>query len=89
MLHGNRRFSPSLLRLTLLPFLMAGTAMAHHLPPGMEDVDEFAGEPLRAALTHPFSGADHWLAALAVGLIVWWYARNLAPRFRSGILTFR
>lgn len=61
--------------------------MAHHLPPGMEGVDEFADAPIHsftAALTHPFSGADHWLAALAVGLMVWSWGRKTA--FQSTML---
>jgi len=42
----------------------------------MDDVDEFADEPFTAALTHPLTGADHWLAALAVGLMVWSFGRK-------------
>jgi len=72
----NRRFTPFVLRLAVLPLWAAGQAMAHHLPPGMEDVDEFTDEPFTAALTHPFTGADHWLAALAVGLVVWAWGRK-------------
>lgn len=72
----NRRFTPYVLRLAVLPLWAAGQAMAHHLPPGMEDVDEFADEPFTAALTHPLTGADHWLAALAVGLVVWSWGRK-------------
>lgn len=72
----NRRFTPYFLRLAVLPLWAAGQAMAHHLPPGMEDVDEFADEPFTAALTHPLTGADHWLAALAVGLVVWSWGRK-------------
>lgn len=72
----NRRFTPFVLRLSVLPLWMAGQAMAHHLPPGMEDVDEFADAPFTAALTHPLTGADHWLAALAVGLVVWSWGRK-------------
>lgn len=72
----NRRLSPFVLRLAVLPLWMAGQAMAHHLPPGMDDVDEFADEPFTAALTHPLTGADHWLAALAVGLVVWSWGRK-------------
>lgn len=58
--------------------------MAHHQPPGMEDADEFAGEPFTAALTHSFTGADHWLAALAVGLMVWSWGRKTG--FQSSAL---
>jgi urease accessory protein len=73
---GKSRFASLLFRALLLPILVTGQAMAHHEPPGMEEVDEFAGEPFTAALTHPFSGADHWLAALAVGLLVWSWGRR-------------
>ena len=54
----------------------AGTALAHHLPPGMEEVDEFAETTFTAALAHPFTGADHWLAALAVGLMACAWGRK-------------
>lgn len=80
----NRRLVPSLLRLAVLPLWAAGQAMAHHLPPGMEDVDEFSDEPFVAALTHPLTGADHWLAALAVGLVVWSWGKKTG--FQSGML---
>ena len=81
---GNRRFTPLFLRLSVLSLWATGQAMAHHLPPGMEDVDEFANEPFTAALTHPFTGADHWLAALAVGLMVWSWGRKTG--FQSSAL---
>ena len=84
MFMGKRRFTPLFLRLSVLPLWAAGQAMAHHLPPGMEDVDEFAGEPFTAALAHPFTGADHWLAALAVGLMVWSWGRKTG--FQSSAL---
>lgn len=70
-LMGKRRLSSLLFQSLLLSLLTAGQAMAHHQPPGMEEVDEFAGEPLTAALAHPLTGTDHWLAAVAVGLTVW------------------
>ena len=73
---GKRRLTRLLFRPALLLWWAAGQAMAHHQPPGMEDVDEFADEPFTAALTHPFTGADHWLAALAVGLMVWSWGRK-------------
>lgn len=76
MFTGKQRFAAHLLRLAVLPLWAAGQAIAHHLPPGMEDVDEFADEPFTASLVHPFSGADHWLAALAVGLMVWSWGRK-------------
>lgn len=73
---GKRRITPLLLRLAVLPLLAAGQAIAHHLPPGMEEVDEFAEPAFTAALTHPLSGADHWMAAVAVGLIAGSWGRK-------------
>lgn len=43
---------------------------AHHLPPGMEDVDEFEdGAAFFAGLRHPFLGVDHWMFAVVVGAL--------------------
>ncbi len=81
---GNRRFTTFFLRAAVLPLWAAGQAMAHHLPPGMEEADEFADEPFATALSHPFTGVDHWLAALAVGLIVWSWGRKTG--LQSGLL---
>lgn len=53
-----------------LPALTALPAHAHHLPPGMEDVDEFeTGAAFLAGLRHPLLGMDHWLFAIAVGAL--------------------
>lgn len=42
--------------------------LAHHMPPGMEDVDEFEdGAAFMAGIRHCMLGVDHWLFALAVG----------------------
>lgn len=44
--------------------------LAHHLPPGMEDVDEFEDDAaFMAGTRHVLLGSDHWLAALAVGAV--------------------
>ncbi len=44
--------------------------LAHHLPPGMEDVDEFEdGMAFMAGIRHPLLGMDHWLFAVAVGVL--------------------
>jgi hypothetical protein len=44
---------------------------AHHLPPGMEEIDEFAHQALPSALTHPPAGHDHWgTAFIVMGLLV-------------------
>lgn len=50
--------------------LTATPVLAHHLPPGMEDVDEFDDDvAFMAGTRHVLLGADHWLAALAVGAV--------------------
>lgn len=52
----------------LLLLLTALPLHAHHLPPGMEDVDEFEdGAAFMAGLRHPLLGFDHCLFALAIG----------------------
>ena len=44
---------------------------AHHLPPGMEDIDEFEhSAALMAGLRHPLLGFDHWMIAAAIGWVV-------------------
>ena len=55
---------------SLLLFLITAVPLhAHHLPPGMEDVDEFEeGAAFMAGLRHPLLGTDHWLFAIAVGV---------------------
>lgn len=53
-----------LLICTVLP------AYAHHLPLGMEDVDEFEDmAAFTAGLRHPFLGMDHWLFAVVAGAL--------------------
>ncbi len=65
---------------SLLPalfLLLAAPAFAHHLPPGMEEVDEFAdGASFLMGMNHPLSGLDHLLAALLTGVV--------AARFGKG-----
>lgn len=52
----------------LMLLLTAAPLHAHHLPPGMEDVDEFEdGAAFMAGLRHPLLGLDHCLFALAIG----------------------
>lgn len=68
--------------LAVLSFLLltAVPLQAHHLPPGMEEVDEF--EDLAAftvGLRHPLSGLDHWVFACIIGLV----AFSSAKRGRS------
>lgn len=56
---------------TLLLFLLTAAPLhAHHLPPGMEDVDEFDdGAAFMAGLRHPLLGMDHWLFAIIIGAV--------------------
>lgn len=52
----------------LLLCLTAAPLHAHHLPPGMEDVDEFEdGAAFMAGVRHPLLGMDHAFLAIAVG----------------------
>lgn len=55
---------------TAFAWLMAAPlALAHHLPPGLEEVDEFGNETLRSQIIHPFTGLDHW--TLTLGIVSW------------------
>ncbi len=47
------------------------TALAHHLPPGYEDVDEFDQVQMVSGLLHPFTGLDHLLLALSIGWLAY------------------
>jgi len=77
------RFSRSSLRWAPLVVLAcASVAHAHHLPPGMEEVDEFATGHAVSALLHPWSGVDHILIALGAG----WAAASLGWRRGAGLL---
>jgi urease accessory protein len=79
----------SILGLTSVPLL------AHHLPPGMEDVDEFEdGMAFMAGIRHPLLGIDHWLFAVVAGVLaVLWKTRGtkisplacLLPAMLAGI----
>ena len=45
-------------------------AFAHHLPPGMEEVDEFADHAsFLMGFNHPLGGMDHLAAALLIGAV--------------------
>lgn len=66
----NCRFIFPLLVCLALLCLGSSQLLAHHLPPGMEDVDEFDDDvAFMAGTRHVLLGADHWLAALAVGAV--------------------
>jgi len=72
----HRFFSLSSL-LPALFLLMAVPAFAHHLPPGMEEVDEFAdGASFLMGMNHPLSGMDHLLAALLTGVVASRFGRG-------------
>ncbi len=49
--------------------VVALPVQAHHLPPELEDVDEFADEAFKAGLRHPGRGIDHWLLAAVAGVL--------------------
>lgn len=59
-------------RLALLGLLLLAALPlhAHHLPPGMEDLDEFEdGAAFLAGVRHPLLGLDHWLFAVSAGAL--------------------
>jgi urease accessory protein len=62
-------------------FAISIPAVAHHLPPGFEDVDEFNQARMVSDLLHPFTGLDHLLLALSIG----WLAFTAGAR-RGGVL---
>ncbi|TDU67328.1 urease accessory protein [Prosthecobacter fusiformis] len=71
----------SVLLLTVLPL------HAHHLPPSMEDVDEFEdGAAFMAGLRHPLLGMDHWMFAVAIGALAVAAARGQSSRGWMGAL---
>lgn len=60
------------LRFVLMLALMSFAAVpaeAHHLPPELEEIDEFADEAFKAGLRHPGQGIDHWLLAAVAGVL--------------------
>jgi urease accessory protein len=73
----------SLLFVLLLSLVATMTANAHHLPPGMEDVDEFADQAsFFVGFNHPLTGFDH----MAVALITGWLAAKLTGRVRAVLI---
>lgn len=65
----------------LAALLFAGVVHAHHLPPSLEEVDEFEHKSmLISSFMHPFTGLDHLAAALAAGCLVFAAGR------RSGMI---
>ena len=56
---------------------LSTTALAHHLPPGYEDVDEFDQAQMISGLLHPFTGLDHLLLALAMGWVAYMAGKRM------------
>ncbi len=72
-----RRRLASCLAVFAVLLLTALPLHAHHLPPGMEDLDEFEdGAAFMAGLRHPMLGLDHWLFAALVGALAVTAARG-------------
>jgi urease accessory protein len=67
------RHRPLLSLLIVVVFSFAGmvAASAHHLPPGMEEVDEFADHAsFLVGFNHPLTGLDHLTVAFLTGWLV-------------------
>ena len=74
-----RHFTLSAL-LPLVSLLLALPASAHHLPPGLEEIDEFSdGASFMMGVNHPLSGWDHLAVALLTGVV----AAKLGARGRK------
>ncbi len=74
-----RRLFPKMLPLAaLLMLTMAATTVHAHPghPHPYDEVDEFDSPPLAEAVMHPFTGLDHLVAALAVGVLAWSMGRR-------------
>lgn len=81
--HPLRRRLPAWMASIALLLIVTAPLHAHHLPPGMEDIDEFEhSAALMAGLRHPTLGFDHWMVALAIG---WVAAASLRSR-RVGLI---
>ncbi len=78
------RLRPLVLPLLLLSLWLVPAALveAHHLPPELEEIDEFAGEAFKAGWRHPGQGLDHWLLAAVAGVLA-----GSAARRRDAMLT--
>jgi len=61
MIRSMTRTRPLLCLIALIPCALCGTATFAH-------PTQFEGDAFRAGLLHPFTGLDHFLAMLAVGL---------------------
>ena len=73
-------------RWSVLLLLTVAPLQAHHLPPGMEDVDEFEdGMAFLAGVRHPLLGLEHGVFALTIGVLV---AVGGRSRTQAHALTF-
>lgn len=74
----------SLLLIVTILTVATATGFAHHLPPGMEDVDEFTDNAsFLMGFHHPLTGFDHLIVALLTGWLAarltGWPCRALIP----------
>ncbi len=77
------RFLLTPILVTFVSAVAVSTAFAHHLPPGMEEVDEFSDNAsFLLGMNHPLSGLDH----IAVALLTGWLAARLMGWFRGGLI---
>ncbi len=67
--------------------VLASLAQAHpgH-PHPFDEVDEFDIPDVAEAFMHPFTGLDHLVAALAVGVLVWMVGRKLGGLVAASFL---
>lgn len=65
--------------LPLTALSLASTLHAHpgHYHPEGDQVDEFDAESFFSAVVHPFTGLDHLVAALAVGMLMYSLGRRM------------
>ena len=70
-----KRFLTPLVLILFSLVMLPATVMAHpgHYHPEHEEVDEFTTESFLSAVTHPFTGLDHLVTAMAIG----WLALSL------------
>ncbi len=61
--------------LTLCGTLAAHAHPGHYHPP--QEVDEFDTESFMSAVTHPFTGLDHLMVALAIGALAYLMGKRL------------
>lgn len=74
----------ALLLLSLLSAPFAAQAHPGHDHPLDEPVDEFAAANFAHGVTHPFTGMDHLVAALAAGCLA--FSLSLAGRTAAGLI---